>query len=78
MQVSTPLLDFSEFNEERDVIGNTEMYIHILDSHAPSFPAALEWLRDTRVPVLFHCTGTLTFTYYSRKCVSAYLFMLIS
>lgn len=48
----------SDFIEDGGVKAYTAMYLEILDVYAPSFEVALEWLRDEKSGILFHCTGT--------------------
>ncbi|KAJ4365172.1 hypothetical protein N0V83_008790 [Neocucurbitaria cava] len=47
----------SDFLEEGGVKAYTAMYLEILDVYAPSFKIALEWLRDEKTGILFHCTA---------------------
>ncbi|CAO2658668.1 Nn.00g063910.m01.CDS01 [Neocucurbitaria sp. VM-36] len=50
-------LVMSDFIEEGGVKAYTAMYLEVLEVYAPSFKRALEWLRDERSGILFHCTA---------------------
>jgi hypothetical protein len=51
--------DMHAFIENGGTSAYTAMYLEILDIHAPSIKAVLEWLKDGKGAMLFHCTGTL-------------------
>lgn len=55
-RIPTPL-DLHEFVANAGKDGYVKMYEEVLEIHGPNIRAALEWLRDEKSPILFHCTG---------------------
>lgn len=54
----TPI-SFQGFEGKGAKEGYTRMYEEVLEIHKGSFGRALEWVRDGRGAVLFHCSGEL-------------------
>ncbi|OAL48638.1 hypothetical protein IQ07DRAFT_82691 [Pyrenochaeta sp. DS3sAY3a] len=50
-------VQMADFVADGGATAYAAMYIEILDLYAPSFRAAITWLRDERSPLLFHCTA---------------------
>lgn len=55
----TPI-SFQGFEGKGAKEGYKRMYEEVLEIHKGSFGRALEWVRDGRGAVLFHCSGELT------------------
>jgi hypothetical protein len=55
-RIPTPV-EMHEFVANGGMDGYVKMYEEVLEIHGPNIRAALEWLRDEKSPMLFHCTG---------------------
>lgn len=60
LRAPTPT-DLAKFVEDGGKKGYVGMCEEVLEIHKPSVKAALEWIRDEKGPLLFHCTGMFAF-----------------